>query len=163
MLLPVNLRHLERKSVRLQGELSPEEVDLDIADEMVKVAAQLRYDLEVERLQDNLLVQGALRLPLRCQCVRCLKPFTHELDLNNWVCHVPLEGEDAAPVVNDCVDLTPYVREDTLLAFPQHPLCAENCPGLLEKASGSLSASAVPERDEEKPSVWAELNKLKFN
>jgi len=36
---------------------------------------------------------------------------------------LPLEGEEKTPVDNDCVDLTPFAREDMLLEFPQHPVC----------------------------------------
>ncbi len=38
----------------------------------------------------------------------------------------------AVPIKNDCVDLTPWVREDILLGFPQHPLCRPDCGGLKE-------------------------------
>src|SRR5262245_48465802 len=120
MPLLVNLRHLEPHSVRLEGELPVEELDLDTRDEMVQAKEPLQYDFEVQKLEHSLLVQGCLKLTLDCQCVRCLKPFKHTIKLENWAIHVLLQGEESAPVVNDCVDLTPYVREDILLEFPQH-------------------------------------------
>ena len=78
---------------------------------------------------------GSLTLTLDCECVRCLKTFEHELKLTDWALHLPLEGEEKVPVENDCVDLTPFVREDILLEFPQHPLCKPDCRGLKTKAS----------------------------
>jgi uncharacterized metal-binding protein YceD (DUF177 family) len=51
--------------------------------------------------------------------------------------HLPLEGEDKVPVDNDCVDLTPFVREDILLEFPQHPLCKPDCGGIENKNRAS--------------------------
>src|ERR1041384_8279705 len=107
MAVSVNLRHLEAHSVKLDGELPVEELDLDIRDEMLQAKQPLKYDLEVERVEQSLLLKGSLRLLLDCRCVRCLKPFKYELALDAWTCHVPLEGEEAAPIVNDCVDLTP--------------------------------------------------------
>lgn len=159
--LAVNLRHLEAHSVRLQGELPVVDLDIDPHDEMIELAGPLRYDVEVEKHEGGLLVQGRLELLLRCQCVRCLKSFAYRLELRNWTCHVPLEGEEAAPVSSDCVDLTPYVREDILLEFPQHPLCDPECRGLPHAEPGTSRKSGAGQA-EASSSAWAELNKLKF-
>jgi uncharacterized protein len=116
--------------------------------------------LEVQKLENAVLIQGALTLKLQCECVRCLKPFRHLLKLENWTCHLPLEGEEKVDVVNDCVDLTPYIREDIVLAFPQHPLCKPDCSGLASslKKTGKGS-SAAPQSS---ASAWAVLDKLKL-
>jgi DUF177 domain-containing protein len=157
LMLLVNLRHLETHAVRLQGELSAAELDFGLHDEMIRAEQPLRYDLTVEKLSDALLVTGTLRLVLDCQCVRCLKPFELRLDLGNWKRHLPLAGEEKVSVNNDCVDLTPFLREDMLLEFPPHPLCKPDCGGLkqgqAQKSGGQdVAASAA----------WAELDKLKL-
>lgn len=159
MPLLVNLRHLEEHPLRLDGELTLDELDLDVRDEMVRPVAPLKYNVEVQKLEDGLLLQGALTLELDCQCVRCLKPFRSKLELKDWTRHLPLQGEDAAVVSNDCVDLTPYIREDILLEFPQHPLCQEDCSGLPSGSVGQGKISGPPAD----ASAWDELNKLKFN
>ena len=102
-----------------------------------------------------LLVRGRLELPLDCECARCLKPFVHTVSLPDWALHLPLSGDDAIDTVNDSVDLTPWVREDTLLGFPHHPLCAPDCSGLEAK---SPEGSAVAE---DEPSPWAQLDEWK--
>ena len=163
MPLTVNLRHLAAHSVRLQGELPSAELDLGKRDEMIEVAAPLAYNLEVEKVEHGLLIQGELELPLHCTCVRCLKSFESRLELKHWTCHVPLQGEDAAPVVNDLVDLTPFVREDILLEFPQHPLCDRECRGLSKNEPGKAKPNTDAGQTEASSSAWAELNKLKFN
>jgi uncharacterized protein len=162
MPLEVNLRHLDAHNVRLEGELSAEELDIDTRDNVIKVKQPLQYDLEVQLVENGLLVQGELRLVLNCECVRCLKAFEQELVLDPWSCHVPLQGEDATPIVNDCVDLTPFVREDILLEFPQHPLCNRECGGLPDSSVGKSNDSGGTGKTEEASSAWAELNKLKF-
>ncbi|HEY1717735.1 MAG TPA: YceD family protein [Verrucomicrobiae bacterium] len=159
MPLPVNLRHLEIRNVTLRGELPLAELDLDVRDEMIHVVSPVEYDIEVEKLDDALLVQGGLRVGLECECVRCLKKFARELNLENWTLHLPLEGDDAVSVDNDCVDLTPFVREDILLEFPQHPLCRPDCGGLKPKTGKSKK---IADKAEPKPSAWTELNKLKL-
>jgi uncharacterized protein len=162
MPLVVNLRHLDAHNVRLAGELPVEELDIDTLDDVIQLAQPLEYDLEVQKLEDGLLVQGRLRLNLECQCVRCLKLFRHRLDLANWTCHLPLRGEDHAVVVNDCVDLTPYVREDIVLEFPRHPLCNPGCRGLPKASFGKSSSTSSTGKVGTDSSAWAELNKLKL-
>src|SRR5262245_26822109 len=139
MPVKVNLRHLEAHPIRLDGQVPVSELDIDTQDEMIQLTKTLDYDLEVEKVEHSLLVQGTLKLQLHCQCVRCLQPFDYNLELKHWVAHLPLEGEDAVPVVNDCVDLTAYIREDILLEFPQHPLCNQECRGLPELQGSSDS------------------------
>ena len=158
MTLSVNLRHLENRNVVLRGELPVAELDLDARDEMIRAASPVRYALEIEKLDGAILVQGELGVTLECECVRCLKKFKRALELNPWMLHLPLEGEDAVSVDNDCVDLTPSVREDILLEFPQHPLCKPDCAGL--KAGKSKKGGG--DKAESKPSAWFELNKLKL-
>src|ERR1043165_4240938 len=158
----VNLRHLEEGSQTLEGEVSPEALEIDkLGDEVVQAKEPLRYKVEVDKQDRNLLVSGELHTNLDCQCVRCLKAFKYPLELKPYHLYVPLEGEDAAPVVNDLVDLTPFFREDTLLAFPQHPLCSEDCAGL-PNASGSKAGSDKSAQGNETASAWSELDKLKF-
>jgi uncharacterized metal-binding protein YceD (DUF177 family) len=163
MPLTVNLRHLENRNLVLCGELPLTKLALDLRDEMIRATQPLHYDLEIELLDDSLLVQGLLRLTLDCRCVRCLKNFEFVLELDPWTLHLPLEpmeGEEAVSIKNDCVDLTPLVREDILLGFPQHPVCKPDCDGLKKVSAGGPAKTAGQE--ESKPAAWAELNKLKL-
>lgn len=161
MALLINLRHLEHKSLHINGLLPLEELDIvDIRDELIHLSQPLAYDLEAERMENAILVQGKLRLMLDCECGRCLKPYPHPVELLDWAVHLPLEGEDKVSVINDCVDLTPFVRDDILLAFPQQPLCEPECKGLPGPVKGQGKAG---EHDLNLgSSAWAELNKLKF-
>jgi len=157
MMLKVNLRHLAEHGLHLQGELPVADLDLDVHDELVRAEQPLAYDLAVELLHEAVLVTGSLRLPLACECARCLKPFTTDLHLAGWALHLPLQGEDQVPVENDCVDLTPFIREDILLDFPQHPLCRPDCGGLKDKTARKAKAVEKPA-----PDLWAKLDKLKL-
>ena len=161
MPLMFNVRHLEEKSLSLKDELPAAELDLDAVDELIHLPHSLSYSLEVEKLERGILVQGTLELTLECECARCLKPYQHILLLEPWACHLALEGEDLVPIINDSVDLTPYIREDILLAFPQHPLCEPECKGLALPPSEQKNPGVVQE-PETAAAAWAELNKLKF-
>ncbi len=161
MPLVVNLRHLANHNVRLQGELPAGELDLETHDEMIRVNDPVSHDLEAQLLDDNLLVRGSLRVVLDCQCVRCLKPFAYDLNLAEWTCLLPLKGDECVAVRSDCVDLTPHIREDILLAFPQHPVCDSKCRGLAKVEIGIKKMSGR-DKTESGSSAWSALNKLKL-
>jgi uncharacterized protein len=105
------------------------------------------------------LVQGQIELKLDCECARCLKPFEHRIVLDPWAAHLPLEGPEKAVIKDDLADLTPYLREDILLEFPQHPLCGADCAGLLNRPKENVTKGHGQTGGS---SAWAELNKLKF-
>ncbi len=159
MSLKINLRHLEDHEIHLAGELPVAELDLVVNDELIRTEKPLRYDLSAELLHDAVLVTGSLVLPLDCECGRCLKKFKTELKLSGWAAHLPLEGEEKVSIDGDCVDLTPFVREDILLDFPQHPLCRPDCAGLKKKKNPAVRAEAA---EKSASVVWAELDKLKI-
>ena len=158
--MTINLRQLEEEPLQLKGELPVIELDLESLDDLIRVGEPLEYDLAAQTMEDAVLVQGTLTLKLDCDCVRCLKRFTHTLRLENWACHLPLEGEDAVSISNDSVDLTPYVREDMVLAFPQHPLCDPECSGLAGSLKKKVNTSKAAKPDS--AAAWAALDKLKL-
>ena len=156
-----NIRHLEEEPLALEGELPFAELDLADVDELIHLSQPLSYDLTVEKFERGVLVQGRLQLPVECECARCLKAFPHLLKLDPWACHLALEGEEKIAIINDLVDLTPSIREDILLAFPQQPLCGSECKGLTWLRNEQTKPGAVRE-SESASNAWAELNKLKF-
>lgn len=160
MSLLVNIHQLEDHNESLAGELSATELGLGFDDEIVTFTKPLTYRLEAQHLQDSLLISGALELPVECACVRCLKPMMDVIRIPDWHCHIPLEGEDRPPIVRDSVDLTPYLREDMVLALPTHPVCRDDCPGLTGKSENTLRTASSTSEGVSSP--WDELNKLKL-
>jgi uncharacterized protein len=161
MSLKVNIRHLEAGDVDLRGELPVAELNLDCPDELVHARQPVQYDLTAQKTGRDVLVQGKIGLLLDCECSRCLKAFTQRLDLGHWTALVPLAGPEKAEIKDDCVDLTPYLREDILLEFPQHPLCEAGCARLPNRAEKNAKQTKGPSQTPSS-SVWSELNKLKF-
>ena len=66
MSLLVNLRHLEKKSLALRGELTVQELELENIDEVIHPREPLLYDLEVQKVEKAILVQGSLKMSLQC-------------------------------------------------------------------------------------------------
>ena len=161
MPLLVNIGTLEDQPERLAGELSVRELDFGFEDEVVRFSGPLHYELLVQKLQDSILLTGRLELPVTCECIRCLEAFPFTIQLIDWTCHVPLEGEERATVIRDSVDLTPYLREDMILALPTHPVCREDCQGLT-KDRGQTIHMAGTGTSGNPSSPWDELNNLKL-
>src|SRR5882757_1454424 len=110
--LSLNLRNLENENVLLKGEISAEDLGIEGIDELIHTPRPLTFELEAHKMEGGILLQGRLSLSLECECARCLKPFNRLIELTDWACHIPLEGDDKATVDNESVDLTPYLRED---------------------------------------------------
>lgn len=157
-----NIRQVEKKNVELRGEISVEEMDWGVQDECIHANSPVSYEIEVEQLIDAWLARGHLTLKLKCECVRCLKEIEETIDLTGWACHLPMAGEEAPEIKNDAIDLTPYIREDILLAIPQHPLCEAGCPGLGPSKAKTGPKGAGAAMDDQDSSAWAALNKLKL-
>ena len=156
----VNLHQLDKANIRLQGELNAEELDMEDLDELIHFRRPLTYDVEIQKDRENLLLQGRWRVSLDCECARCLKAYRHDIQLDEWTCLVPLAGESMAVTINDSVDLTPYLREDIVLALPPHPVCGPDCPGIRSQQRDSVEKKAAEQ--ETKSSPWNELDKLEF-
>jgi uncharacterized protein len=159
MPVQVNIRHLKEKEAHLRGELPVAELDLENKDDLIHARRPLRYELTAQKIGAAILARGRVELTLDCECARCLKPFAHRILLEQWTAHLPLEGPEKTPVKEDLADLTPYLREDILLEFPQHPLCGADCAGLPNRAKESKTKGG---RQAEVSSAWSALNRLKF-
>jgi uncharacterized metal-binding protein YceD (DUF177 family) len=159
MPLTINTRHLEEEALSIKGKLPAPELELDHADDLARARLPLYFDLTARLTGRDVLISGRLEMVLDCECARCLKPFQHRIEMPEWTAHLPLEGPDKAAIKDDLADLTPSLREDILLEYPQHPLCAAGCAGLPNRDAKDKTKGASPT---ESSSAWSELNKLKF-
>ena len=162
-ILHFDLRELETKDLVIKGGVAPEAFEIEGVDELIHLRQPVQVDLTAQHLDDSILVRGRIEAKLECECARCLKPFTRSLVIDPFDVHLPLTGEDAVAVDNESVDLTPLLREDMLLGFPQHPLCEEDCDGLARKKPSQANRIDPSVAEAADPSsVWAALNKLKL-
>ena len=162
MRITVNLRHLEKHGISLVDEVVPEDIELDSGDQLIRFRGAVRYSIHVQKLEQSILAQGHVAVGLECDCARCLTTFSTEVTLPEWVAHLPLSGEDAIPIENDCVDLTPILREDIFLALPQHPLCSKDCVGISSQCGSGDKRPVEEGSNKADPSGWTGLDKLKL-
>ena len=158
----IHLYQLRNGPISLEGELSVEDLELESLDDLIETSAPLHYKVTAELFNQNILVQGELRITLDCHCARCLSPFAHLVEVLDWSCVIPLKGEDKVEVKGDAVDLVPFIREDIFLAFPQHPLCRPECEPVSYSPGSESKSTSFDEAAPEKDSAWAELDKLKL-
>ncbi|MGE3308786.1 MAG: DUF177 domain-containing protein [Limisphaerales bacterium] len=163
MPIRVSVAALHHGDVHLVGEEPPESMHWEIQDPCVEARQSLHYDLRAELMEKEVFVEGWVETVLNCVCVRCLEPFEHVLRLEAWSCLLALEGEDAVALVDESVDLTPHIREDSLLALPQHPLCRPECPGMPGQPKGPGVQGSASDEARGVSSAWSVLDKLKLD
>ncbi|MEO5719746.1 MAG: DUF177 domain-containing protein [Chthoniobacterales bacterium] len=151
--MKIHLRQIPAEGMHLEGEEKCPLPPLDPPE--ARCAGPLHYDLEVGISEGSLWVSGALAQPAELHCVRCLEAFPFEIKVPEFAVHTELSGPEA-------IDLTPFMREDILLALPAYPHCDREggrvcpVPEVLKKADepGVLEA---------RPPDWSALDQLKID
>ncbi len=109
---------------------------------------QLHGTLRLTRTPQGILIQGTLHAQTTLECVRCLSPFEFEYEMVLAELFTPAMtppsnglGEDNPYVIEetDFIDLTPIVREETILAAPIQALCRADCKGLCPQCGQDLN------------------------
>lgn len=148
-MIGVHLLQIPPEGKRLEGE--EDAGFLDLAEIGAKAAGPVHYDLEVGLSGGGVFATGRVSVPVEMTCVACLQPFVYEAVADPFATQVEIEGREL-------VDLTPAVREELLLALPNHPRCdfisGHTCPYHgLAASGGGVQESAQ--------SAWDQLDKLK--
>jgi uncharacterized protein len=117
-----------------------------------RLAEGLAVEVSYHRAGLDVFVEGTVRAVVHGSCARCLGDYAFTLDVPVAIVLTPaataaptsgaLREEDIglAYYDGDEIDLTPLVHEQTLLALPTRPLCAEECRGLCPRCGANLNA-----------------------
>lgn len=164
MPLLINIQLVRQKPLQVIGEIPVVEIAEGFRDDLIRFATPLHYELEVRLEGEELFAQGTLRAELECECSRCLKTFRLPLEIPDFSALAPLSGEEAVPMEGDFANLTPLLREDSLLALPTAPLCKPDCRGLAVKAPArdSRSRDTGSAASTAGKSPWDALEQLKL-
>jgi uncharacterized metal-binding protein YceD (DUF177 family) len=150
--MKVHIQQIPPEGLHIEGE-EPSSI-LDLNDEIARPAGPIAWSLDVGLSDGGLFATGTLTVPLELMCVACLKHFPYTLHVPDFACQVELTGRET-------VDLTEYVREDTLLALPPHPHCDWNgereCEVAFRKQSETQAEPLSDTRE-----VWGALDQLKL-
>lgn len=149
-MIAVHLQQIPPEGKHLEGEEDPG--FLDLADIGAKSAGPVRYSLDVGLSDGGLFATGSVIAPVEMTCVACLQPFVYEAKVDPFATQVEIDGREL-------VDLTPMIREELLLALPNHPRCdltpGHACPYQKPEASGGGMQKTTE-------SAWDQLDKLKL-
>jgi len=119
----VRVDEIDPEGTRFTGEEPASVLGLD-AEPDLRCLGGVRYDLIARLGAGELIVRGRLGLAVSFRCSRCAEWFRGEVNEPGFEC------VREAPPGTETVDLTPDLREATLLAFPSHPVCRPACRGL---------------------------------
>ena len=140
--------------------------------------AELEIDLRLESVMEGVLVTGTARVPLKGECVRCLEPFSEEIETDfQEMFSYPdaddrsrerkpaeagddAEEEDTLHLEDDLFDLEPVLRDAVVLALPLQPVCREDCPGLCAECGARLGDDPDHQHEEAVDIRWAALQEL---
>jgi uncharacterized metal-binding protein YceD (DUF177 family) len=149
-MIVVHLRQIPPEGKHLEGE--EDASCLDLGDIGAKPVGPVRYALDVGLSGGGVFATGQVTVPVEMTCVACLQPFVYEAKVDSFAAQVQIDGREL-------VDLTPAVREELLLALPNHPRCdltsGHSCPYQRTDASGGGSQESTE-------SAWDQLDKLKL-
>ena len=136
---------LDRQESGRSGLSTDEVVELGWAEDRPARAA-VNGELQVDNLENRFILSGILVASGRAECSRCLADFDLAWDVP-VECMVlrdvhSREGEGDSMVLHQrCgeVDLLEVVRECVILAFPQAPVCRDECRGLCPHCGADLN------------------------
>lgn len=123
--------------------------------------------VRLESVVEGVLVSGVASATLSGQCSRCLEALTDRLEVElielfaypDTATEDTTDPDEVSRVVDGLVDLEPVVRDAVLLALPQAPLCAEDCPGLCPDCGDKRAELGTDHRHERIDPRWAALRK----
>lgn len=141
----------EQHPLELKGEVPADALGLN--EPAARAEQPIKAELLVQKDGEDFLVTGWLQTTLSLLCGRCAVWFP-------WPVRAKVEHVFEAPQPN-CIDLTPFIREDILLELPLNAACRlgadGRCPvtGEFYQPRPETSGSLVSEE------VWDALSKIK--
>lgn len=124
----------------------------------------------------DIFIRGRLNARAQSECVRCLEPSTHDLNVKvklNYLGKSPeddpsafdeeIEELDVDYYSGDHLDPLPEIRDAILLELPDLPVCAETCKGLCPQCGANMNLSPCTcKSTEPEPEPEAETWKAKL-
>jgi uncharacterized metal-binding protein YceD (DUF177 family) len=152
--MEINIHHIQETGLNIDSSIPAEALEIEDKSRILKMTPVI-CELKASMSNKDLFVRGDLTVVLDCKCDRCLKET-----------EIQVHAEDICIVIKntpDIVDLTNYIREDIILAFPQLYLCDENCKGLCFNCGKNLNKEECEcDLSQEETSPWDALNSINF-
>jgi uncharacterized protein len=152
--MKVHLSQIPDEGLHIEGEEDAAILELD--DPLFRCKGPVHFAVDVGLSDGGLFATGKLEVEMEVECVSCLERFIFPMRVENFAMQTELTGSET-------VDLTPFVREDILLALPTHPHCDWDGRKPCEGALKSLPVLAKPDEPVAGAAeAWSALDKLKL-
>ena len=165
---------------------SPEKIDeylLSFSDtELGSEGHAARVSAVLDRIEDNVTINGELHATAHPACDRCLERYDDELLLPIHAHMIPLyeserqrereadEGADVEIIKEDLefsyyegdrIHLDDFIHEQIVLALPMQHVCSENCKGLCTHCGANLNEGPCGCKQDHSDPRWAALKDFK--
>jgi uncharacterized protein len=150
---------------------APEELVLE--DERVKLIEPAEVSGKVRQQDSRSHVSGHLKAQVEAECDRCLKLVELQIDSRFKLEYVTVEDYWAQQAVElteedldlsvfdgEAIDIDDLVKEELLLAVPDHVLCGEGCKGICAVCGANKNSVECGCEARDIDPRWAGLKKL---
>ena len=120
------------KSLVLEEEINPEDLDIDIG--MMHFPDPLKLRVEAWKSQDDLTVDAHIEGERSFACSLCLEEFNNLFE-KDFTLHYDIKGRDSVLIDQD-------VRDEIILEHPIRILCSPQCRGLCPFCGVNLNQEA---------------------
>ncbi len=138
--MKIQLNHFkDNKSLVLEEEISPEDLDLDIG--VMHFPQNLQLHVEAWKSDDDLTVDAHIEGVRNFTCSLCLEEFDNlfEKDIS---LHYDIKGLDSVVIDQD-------IRDEIILEHPIRILCKPDCRGLCPFCGANLNHEKCNCKDNE--------------
>jgi uncharacterized protein len=167
----IELASLESGKGVFAQKYAPDELVLE--DERVKLIEPAEVSGKVRQQGSRTHVRGWVTARVQTECDRCLKSVELPIDSHFKLEYVTTEDYRAQQLVEltaedldlsvfdgEAIDIDELVKEELLLAVPDHVLCGETCKGICAVCGGNQNLVECGCEAKEIDPRWAELKKL---
>ena len=166
----IHIDKIPPEGLKIRCKFEPEDIDTQDIDGSIQKS--VHFQGEIQRLNNDFIINGIIEGSWSVQCARCLDLF----DLNassNFRIHLKhrvlsednsefegFENEhlDESTFSGDIINLSDIIREQMILQLPIKPLCSEDCKGLCPICGINLNHGDC---DCDKEKIDPRLSKLK--
>lgn len=139
--LKLNVGFLLSQSLGTSRDIDFDVPALAVSDDLK--LAFLKGTLRLSRTREGILVQGTLETASEGECRRCLSVVHVPIELHIeelFTTHPDKHPKTQFRVDDDAIlDLTPLLREETIINTPLAPLCRNDCAGLCPQCGQNLN------------------------
>lgn len=130
----------------------------------------IQLDLTIERLNNQVHIQGSISMTVSTSCSRCLEPTTCEFKAPVDVFLAPERQGDIEDDAEegyetyggDELDLAEHLRGQVALHYPLRFLCRADCRGLCPTCGANLNIESCSCAAKKFDQRWEKLKNLKF-